>query len=234
MAMRLYLLPGLGADARIFNELDCGDALEVICLDWIPSTGAKSMADYARMMHEHYQLEPPYALGGVSLGGMIAQEWAQLAKPEALVLISTATSREDMAALIRVAASMKIGPYLSKPMLTALGVVGDRFTKKSPKARALFLEMLENSDADLLTFGAAAVLDWQPPALAVPYLRIHGTVDKVFPFQDAFLKSDALGHGEVIKGGNHFMIFEKGKEIGGLIAKYFEGKVVERSRLPQT
>lgn len=211
--MRLYLLPGLGADTRMYRNLDCGPDAEVIALPWIAPGSAASLGEYAERLIAHYRPEPPYAVGGVSLGGMIAQEWAHRDKAEGLVLISTATSRTDMAVPIRAAAALRVGPVISKPLLRALGAAGDRFTTKSPEGRALFLRMLDESDADFLTFGARAVLDWEPPGIHLPYVRIHGSADLIFP---AASLSDAV----LIPGGNHFMIFDRGREIGGEVARF--------------
>jgi pimeloyl-ACP methyl ester carboxylesterase len=211
--MRLYLLPGLGADTRLYNQLNISDQHEVIALPWIDAQGARNLPEYAALLHAYYALEAPYALGGVSLGGMLVQEWAKIAAPTALVLISTATSRSDMPGLIKLAAFLRMGPLLSKPLLTAMGVIGDRFTSKSEEGRRLFLDMLKRSDADFLAFGAAAILDWKATGIDVPSLRIHGSIDKVFPY----------GHWEgckVIKGGNHFMIFDRAEEIGALVSTF--------------
>lgn len=213
--IRLYLLPGLGADPRIYNNLDCGPEIDIIALDWIPVGNAKNLADYAAALHTHYALEPPYLLGGVSLGGMIAQEWARLSAPVALVLISTVVSRSEMASLIRMAGDIGMGPILRKPLLRAAGIIGDRFTSKTSEGRALFLEMLDKSDADFMHFGAQAVTEWQPPEIEVPAVRVHGTDDKVFPSADP-------GSYTPIKDGTHFMIFDRGPEIGAAIRKGLE------------
>lgn len=214
--VRLYLLPGLGADPRMYRNLDCGDGVELIALPWISPGSAADLGAYAAMLIEHYRPEPPYFVGGVSLGGMIAQEWVHREEVQGLVLISTAVERAEMAAPIRAAAALRAGSVVSKPLLQALGTAGDRFTSKSPEGRALFLDMLRKSDADFLTFGARAVLDWQPPGIDVPYLRIHGSADRVFP---AASVRDAV----IIPGGNHFMIFDRAEEIGREIERFLKG-----------
>lgn len=208
--MRVYMLSGLGADMRIYRHFDLGPKHEIIALPWLPVGNSKTLGDYARLLHNHYAPEPPFALGGVSMGGMLAQEWARLARPEHLVLISTATKRTDMAGAIRLAAGLHMGPLLSKSMLTALGVMGDKFTSKTKEGRALFLDMLRKSDAALLEFGARAILDWSPPGIEAPYTRIHGTLDRVFPFGNW---KGCLA----VEGGNHFMIFDKGATISKMV-----------------
>lgn len=204
------MLSGLGADMRIYRHFDLGPQYEIVALPWLPVGESKTLGDYARLLHSHYAPEPPFALGGVSMGGMLAQEWARLARPEHLILISTATSRADMAGAIRLAAGLHVGPLLSKSILTTLGVMGDKFTSKTKKGRSLFLDMLRESDAALLEFGARAILDWSPPGVEVPYTRIHGTLDRVFPYgkwEDC----------RTVEGGNHFMIFDKGATISKMV-----------------
>ena len=214
--MRIYLLSGLGADQRLFGQLDAGTHHELIALPWIPPGASRSLGDYARLLHEHYQLEPPFILGGVSMGGMLAQEWAQLCRPEALLLISTATSRNDMAGFIRTAAALRISPVLNKSILELLGLIGDRFTAKSKEGRSLFKRMLRESDPDWLAFGARAILDWEPPLLRQPYLRLHGSADRVFPPAD-------WPHCTLIDGGNHFMTFDRAAELSGHIRAFADG-----------
>ncbi len=219
----MYLLPGLGADVRIFNRILPGDGFELIALPWIPAGSAANLRDYAALLHAHYQPEPPYVLGGVSLGGMLAQEWARIAPPQALVLISTAVSRSDMAVFIRAASALGVGPVLNKPLLVTLAGLGDRFVSKSAEGRALFQQMLHLCDEDFMAWAAAAVLDWQPPGIEVPYLRIHGDNDKVFPLHTSKpWVTDTHGKGNVIAGGNHFMVYERGDEVAACIARYFD------------
>lgn len=214
--MRVYMLPGLGADVRIYQNIDLGPGHELIALPWIAPESSSTLGAYAQRMASHYALQPPYALGGVSMGGMVAQEWARLAHPVHLVLISTATSRADLAAMLRLAAGLHLGPFLTKSMLTTLGAMGDKFTSKTKEGRALFLDMLHGSDAGLLEFGARAILEWSPPGIEVPYTRVHGTADRVFPFG----KWEGC---HAVKGGNHFMVFDKASTISAMVVEGLDG-----------
>jgi len=208
--MKVYALSGLGADERLFDKIELDAPAELIPLPWISPGKSQTIADYAARMVDHYKPEPGSVLMGVSFGGMIIQEMAHLMDVKELVLISTMTSRKDLPLAMKTAAAARIHPILKKDFLSGLAWLGDKFTSKSKEGRDLFYQMIQDSDPDVLSFGARAILDWIPPGIEVPILRIHGDRDRVFP-----LKKD--WNAKVIEGGNHFMIFDKATEISDLI-----------------
>jgi pimeloyl-ACP methyl ester carboxylesterase len=202
----------MGADTRLFKNFGPIDGFEMIPLDYIHPQESKTLGDYAQLLTKHYTFEEPYLLGGISMGGMIAQELAPLTNPKGLVLISTATSRAEMPLLFEWARQLRLASLFNKPALEAIAKFADQFTAKSSEGRQLFLDMLHDSDPDFMKFGAKSILEWKPPENELPTVRIHGTVDRVFP---ASKVSDAI----MIEGGNHFMIFERGEEITNQLDK---------------
>lgn len=205
--MKVYLFSGLGADERLFQKLKPVPGYTYVPLPYVHPQGAKTLSEYADLMIAEYKFETPCIFGGVSIGGMIAQEIAQKVKPEKLLLISTLQYRKELPAYFRMGNNKLTKSMLSKPLLDAFAALGDKFTVKSKEGRKLFYEMLRNSDEDFLIFGFGVVLGWQPPVAQVPVIRFHGSRDGIFPFLGI---KDAIK----IKGGNHFMIYEKGEEIG--------------------
>lgn len=208
--MKVYLFSGLGADERLFRKLKPVPGYEYVPLPYIHPGNSKTMAEYAALMVEEYQFETPCIFGGVSIGGMIAQEIAQIVKPERLLLISTLRYRKELPVYFRMGNNKLFKSMLNKPLLDAFAAVGDKFTVKSKEGRKLFYEMLRDSKADFLTFGFGVVLGWQPPKAQVPVIRIHGSRDGIFPLS-------RVKETIKIKGGNHFMIYEKGEEIGEIL-----------------
>jgi pimeloyl-ACP methyl ester carboxylesterase len=209
---RLYLFSGLGADTRLFRKLGPIEGIEIVPLPWIKPADAKTLGDYAKLLLKAYDFKNPFFLGGVSMGGMVAQELAQRIDPEGLVLISTATSREEMPLLFDWARKLRLASLMNKSFLENLALLGDKFTIKSEEGRKLFLDMLKDSDPDFMRFGAQAILHWEPPKCDLPVVRIHGTADRVFPFAKV---KDAIP----VQGGNHFMVFEKGEEVTAILKK---------------
>ena len=210
--MKVYFFSGLGADARLFQRLEAPEGFEFVTLDYIPQGNSLSIGDYARLLSDHYDFEEPFILGGVSIGGMIVQELAQISKPKAVILISTAMSRSEMPFLFTIARQLPIGFLMNKSFLLAFAKMLDPFTIKSEEGRKLFLDMLRDTPADFLEFGSKAILKWRPPITAVKTIRIHGTRDRVFP-------AKKISNVQIIEGGNHFMVFEKAGEIAEILGE---------------
>lgn len=208
--MNIYLFSGLGADERLFQKLKPVSGYTYVPLPYVHPGKSKTLSEYADLMIEEYKFETPCIFGGVSIGGMIAQEIAQKVKPEKLLLISTLRYRKELPVYFKMGNNKLTKSMLNKPLLDAFAAIGDKFTVKSKEGRKLFYEMLRDSKADFLTFGFGVVLGWQPPVAQVPVIRIHGNRDGIFPLSRI---KDAIK----IKGGNHFMVYEKGEEIGEIL-----------------
>ncbi len=213
--MKIYLFAGLGADERLFSQIKPIAGHEIIALPWIHPGDSKTMADYTEKYLAAHPFEQPCIVGGVSLGGMIAQEVAARIPVQKLILISTMASRGELPGLLKLGAALKLGHIAYKPMLEVLAALGDRFTIKSKEGRELFYAMIKESNADFLHFASKAILEWQPPGIGAALIRIHGDKDRVFPIS-------RVGDCTVVEGGNHFMIVERGEEIGRLIEREIE------------
>jgi pimeloyl-ACP methyl ester carboxylesterase len=73
---RLLLLPGLGADAQLFEpQRKVFPELEVV--PWLEPRSKESLEDFGRRMAESADLDGEVVLGGVSFGGMVASVMAR-------------------------------------------------------------------------------------------------------------------------------------------------------------
>src|SRR5688500_240528 len=90
---KVYFISGLGADRRVFEFLDLSFC-EPVFLDWIPPMKNESLPSYAERLCRDVK-EPDAVLVGMSLGGMMATEFAKK-HPAAnvIILASNKTSRE--------------------------------------------------------------------------------------------------------------------------------------------
>src|SRR5690554_6769593 len=116
----------------------------------------------------------PCIFAGVSIGGMIAQEIAQIVQPEMLILISTIQYNHEKPGVFKWANSPFVIPMLHKPFLKFVATVADKFTTKSPAGRKLFYAMLRSSDPDFVKFGARMAVNWDAPRAKVRVIRMHG------------------------------------------------------------
>ena len=67
----LILLPGMGADARMFTSLR-GRLPEIVTPKWIKPLPRETLVEYARRFAQVIDPGRPFFLGGASLGGVMA------------------------------------------------------------------------------------------------------------------------------------------------------------------
>ena len=99
---RLIVFPGMGADGRLFGpQIAAGLPIESPPLV-VPQRG-DDLPTYAARVRDSLDLTGSYAIGGISLGGMLACEVAQLCQPRCLILIATCRSGRSIPRYYRLA-----------------------------------------------------------------------------------------------------------------------------------
>ena len=85
---RVFLIAGLGADTRVYNNIDL-NAHEVVCIDWIEPAKTETLITYTQKLINQYHISPNSIVIGNSLGGMIAVEIAKIIPLQKVILISS-------------------------------------------------------------------------------------------------------------------------------------------------
>ncbi len=126
---KLILLPGLGADSRLFDPQRQAFR-DLWSPPWILPRNYERLIDYAERMAEVVALREPFVLGGVSLGGMIAYEIARHVKAHAVILIASCRTRQGIRGFFQTAGhiwpavpagAFKVAKFLSLPALRMFG-----------------------------------------------------------------------------------------------------------------
>jgi pimeloyl-ACP methyl ester carboxylesterase len=215
-AFDMILLPGMGADARMFApQQQAFPGLQVPA--WIAPRPRESLTDFARRMAPTLAFRRPLVLGGVSLGGMVAWELARHLRPEALILIASCSTRRGIRPLFRAARPLVplVPAGLFKLAKRLAPLYCGRIGHGGAADRRLAVAMLRDADVGFLQWALAAVLDWQPSAIeATRVFRIHGTRDLVIPARR--VAADAL-----LPGG-HLINLSHADEVNRLIRQTIE------------
>lgn len=210
--MDVYLLPGLGADHRLFGKLHL-PGHELHFLDWPEMPEGSTLKDFAMALALRVDTSRPHALVGVSMGGMVAQELAALTHPASVVVISTWTGPQEMPTHLRLMRGTHPEWLLTKVFLQgSLPVIRWQMGVETPEEVALLDDLLELHSLDQLRLQIAACLNWDGPAEPVQGLvRLHGNRDRLMPVSNI--------HGaKVITGGGHFMVYSHGAEVSAHVA----------------
>ncbi|MEO0512944.1 MAG: alpha/beta hydrolase [Planctomycetota bacterium] len=108
--VRTVLLPGLGADARLFKpQLDAMPGLEVP--DWPDAGPGDTLRTIAERLWTTLDPSGPWVVGGMSFGGQVAMELARLGSergtaPKAVVLIASCRCADAIPGQFRVAEAL--------------------------------------------------------------------------------------------------------------------------------
>jgi pimeloyl-ACP methyl ester carboxylesterase len=213
MTTRLLLLPGIGADRRLFEDQRlCAADRRVI--EWIPPlTPDEPLSDYARRLAHTIDSTSPFVLAGASFGGMVALELARHTHPDAVILIGSCRSPSSLPASYRFlrACSDLVPDVLFGRMFVAAPLIASRFGVRSREHRQLFADMLRQTAPSFVRWATRAILTWPGiDELPVPIRHIHGEDDRIIPLR--CVKPDV-----VVKRAGHMLNVTHAAEVNAFI-----------------
>jgi pimeloyl-ACP methyl ester carboxylesterase len=206
--MKVYLLPGVGCDARLFDRIQLG-AHEVTKLEWPEFTAGITLADIARALSGQVDKSRPHVLVGVSMGGMVAQELAVLTNPEKVVLISSWTGPQEWPFYVRAGAALGFPGLIREWSMRMVWPLKRLIDRRSSEIDQLLWDMAVKQSARKLRLGTTAVLRWKGSTWKGRVIRIHGDKDIVTPLR---FQVDHL-----VKGGQHVMVLTRADEVSRLL-----------------
>lgn len=220
-ATRLVLLPGLGTDSRLFNGLrDMLGPIETP--PWIPHRENESLHDYALRWAECIERDGrPLILGGSSMGGLIAQEMADVLRPRAVVLIGSSRRGPkpslEQRAIHQMLRRLPAGAFRLSGWI-ARTMVG-RWDQVPPDGQKLFINMMRRTRPAFIRWAVPAIVQWAGPANPppCPVHHIHGR-------HDGMIRIEQVDPDRVIEDGGHLLNLSHPREVAefvaGVAAKY--------------
>lgn len=212
--MNTYFISGLGADKRIFSKLKLNENINMIHINWISPNENESLASYAERLSKVIDLSQPFALVGVSFGGMIAVEMAKLLKPAATIIISSTMLSTYLPALYRFAGKLGLLKFIPAKFLKSSNKLTQNyyFGTRSNSEKTLLSKIINDTDPYFLKWAIGSILSWENKIKPKNIYHIHGTNDKI-------LYSKTTQPDFVIENGTHFMVYQNADEISGIIDK---------------
>lgn len=214
---KVFLIAGLGADTRVYNNIEL-QGVEVIPVDWLDPNLNDTLATYAQKLIHQYNISNNSVVIGNSLGGMIAIEIAKQISLKKVILISSIKTIAEAPWYFKLFKALPVyrlvpGNFFNN-MGAALRLI---FGNMSAQDLWLFKDMLQKSSPKFMKWAMKAVLQWDNTIVPPNVYHIVGDKDLVFSYKKI---KDAV----VIKGGTHIMIFDKAKEINKLLKRILKQK----------
>lgn len=203
-----YLIPGLGADERVFQFLRLQGETHV--LRWLaPQNSSEKLPQYAARLAASIPENQPCWLVGVSFGGVLALEIAQLRPLTRVVLISSFIGPQELPWLGRVARATGLHHLVPASLLPRLPRVAQWFFGvKNGREYQLLRQILHDTDPHFTQWAIAQLLQW-PGRSTPPTARIHGTDDRLLPAGAA--------HSQHRLPGGHLIIISQAREISQIL-----------------
>lgn len=211
MAMRrVYCISGLGADHRIFDQLQLSET-EMVPVPWLMPLRGEPIAAYAKRMKENAIEEEQPVLLGVSFGGMMAIELAKLLPAAKVVIVSSVRERRQLPFWMKFCGMLTLDRLIPLKMRRGVSAIERHWMGlETEKDEALFQAFKASSDPMYMRWAIAAILRWQNHWTPASFYHIHGGRDRVFP-----LHKVQVTH--IIPDGGHFMIFNRAAEINRIL-----------------
>jgi len=214
---KIYRIPGMGGDRRLFSEIDPINGYEFVDLEWRTTySNIKSLKDYAFELSKEIDSSEPFSLMGVSMGGMICSELVDILHPERIVIISSCKTSVELPKQIKRLKFIGITRLLKKERINYLINNSSRFFGAMNKEqRKLFYDMAENINVDFIAWSIKAVLNWNKKKWDNKVIHIHGDKDIVLPIKN-------IQPTYTIKNGDHMMIWNKSDQINQMLKDIFQ------------
>ncbi|BAM02458.1 alpha/beta fold hydrolase [Phycisphaera mikurensis] len=210
LPMRTFLLPGIASDAELLEPQAKRLGPGLVVPPWIEPEGKhEALAHYAGRFAEGLELPAdggPYALGGVSFGGMLSLELARILDPQpaCVVLISSARSGdaiprslwywEKMAAILDPWWMKELSRGIAQPLTWGGG--------EAAASAERFRAMVGRLSPAFFQWSVEACVSWEGPGPLTeffpPIAQIHGS-------DDAVVRCVPEQCDEVVEGAGHLM-----------------------------
>jgi pimeloyl-ACP methyl ester carboxylesterase len=215
---KIFLIAGLGADTRIFNNIELGDDHNITPVDWIEPNERDTLTTYAqKLIHQYFITDNSIVIGN-SLGGMLAIEIAKQVRLNKVILISSIKTIKEVPWFYKVLKALPVHRLIPGKFLATFGVfIKPVFGKMSKDDLWLFNDMLRKSSPVFLKWAMQTALKWDNETIPPNVYHINGNKDKVFDYK---LITDFT----LIKDGTHMMIFDKAKQINKLLKAILKKK----------
>lgn len=210
----IYFLPGQGSDKRIFDSIRLNSNYTLKYLEYDSLVTKTSLKELARRISTQIDTSEEFALVGVSLGGMICVELAELLHPSKVIIISSAENRNELPFRYRFQKTIPLFEiFPARVIYWGAKILQPWVEPDRNRNKETFKKMLYRKNPKYLKRTIRMIVRWERKSTDIDIIHIHGTKDHTIPLRNV-KKPDYI-----IENGSHMMALTRAKEISEILNK---------------
>ena len=213
--MKLYVISGLGADKKVFENINFPEKFsEIIFIEWLMPDVNESFQNYVKRMSEPINKDEKFCLLGYSFGGIMVQEINKLKPAEKIVILGSIKSDKEMSVTFHLAKKSRIftkipESYFGEKTVKSYAFFRKLFDPKNPKLWQYFVVQ----NPTYLKWSINKILEWKSDENP-KVVQILADKDIVFPPKNS--KPDYI-----VKNGTHLFPVTRHKEVSKILEEDF-------------
>lgn len=209
--MTVYFFSGQGSDSRIFSKITLDTNYQLVNIQMHVPAKNETIKEYALKLISQIDTSRSYMFIGVSLGGMICSELADILKPEKVIIISSAKCRDELPGLYKFQKYVPVNKIVPKKMVKIGALILQPLVEPDRKKnKSVFKSMLKSKSPDYYKASASMIVNWDKTEYNPAIIHIHGSDDNTLPFR-------RIHADYVVEEGSHMMTLTRGDELNTLI-----------------
>lgn len=208
----IYCFPGQGSDRRIFDSLTIDTSFTIKIIEYGTPDKNMSLKMFAKQLAHQIDTTQAFLLLGVSLGGMICTEIAELLMPEKTILISSAKNINELPHRYQFQKKFPLYKIFPGSFLVAgAKTLQPIFEPDRKKNKKTFKLMLADKKPLYMKRTIYMLVNWDRATNSKKIYQIHGDNDHTLPVKN--IKSPDY----IITNGSHMITLTRAREISEII-----------------
>lgn len=200
----IYAIPGIGTTKELFQNISIA-GYELKVLEWPVPKKEFTLSDYARQFIKQIDTSVPVNLLGVSFGGMLCSELANMIPVQNVILISSCKTSLEFPPLLRFLKTVPLHRLFSENGFKTLSKIG---FKKA--LQPIFVEMIDSMPPGYFSCCIRYIINWNKKEHWPGIVSIHGTADRL-------LRYNNIKNAQAVTNGSHVMVLYNADEINTIL-----------------
>lgn len=212
----LYLIPGQGADYRLFLQLEIDSAYQVEYIHYRTPEKDWNMQNFARELSKQIDTTRQYSILGVSLGGMLATEMNEFLSPEKTIVVSSAKAPDELPGRYRFQKKIPVYKLVPKRIIKLGARILQPLVEPDRKNnKETFRSMLKDKEPEFFKQTVRIIMQWERSEYNPNIVHIHGDNDNTIPIKN-------VDPNYIVKDGSHMMVLTKASVVSEIVNKILD------------